>query len=127
MKTIELSSFKKTKSTWGGSEPFAMAFVYSPKGNVVVKGMSPDVTSYVQEHYPQCVYNMTWFSKEGTRSMWTSPPTCPVFFRKIRCGNRIKTQIMVGVGNHVETVSIVRRVPKRWLPAYDKAISKSRL
>lgn len=121
MKTIELSKFKTTESEWGGTEPFSIAFVYSSKGNFVVKGMCSEVDKYVDEHFPQSVLNMTYWKNGKSHNFWKSPPTCPVYFHPIRCGMRIKTKILMSTSDGMETVAIVRKIPKRFLPAYRRA------
>jgi hypothetical protein len=53
---------------WGRrSNPWAMYYVYSPKGRFIVKGDSEGVEKYVKQHFPLCIYRYTFWQKGVSR------------------------------------------------------------
>jgi hypothetical protein len=57
----------------GTQDPWTMAFVYAPNGNVVVTGGSSNVRKYIKTRFPYCIYNMTFWSSHQTRDIrWTN-------------------------------------------------------
>ncbi|MFW6173082.1 MAG: hypothetical protein ACOC5T_05000 [Elusimicrobiota bacterium] len=128
MKTIELSKFKKTFAgkSFGGfgadTQAFVMAFVYSNKGNFVVKGMDKEVRDYVETHFPQSIFNFVWYKNGKSRNMWLSPKKLLLYIENIRCGKRSKYKIILFDQNKKQkTIGVFRKVPHKWLPEYNEA------
>lgn len=66
MKTIEVP--KVTKPSWSDGA-FTIAFVYSNKGNFILKGYSGDVRHYLKNY--KYFANFTFYSYKGMRSYWS--------------------------------------------------------
>lgn len=66
MKTIEVP--KVTKPSWSDGA-FTIAFVYSNKGNFILKGYSGDVRHYLKDY--KYFANFTYYGCNGMRSYWS--------------------------------------------------------
>ena len=83
LEVIELEKF--TRKTKGypemgaadelvfGSEPYTIAFVYSPLGDRVVKGMAPTVLAYIKENLPRSVFYITYWKDGKSRGQCHEP------------------------------------------------------
>lgn len=60
---IELGGVRKDR-------PLAMYFVYSPKGNFLIKGNADLVRDYVDKEFPVCIYRYTFWEKGISRGNW---------------------------------------------------------
>lgn len=127
MEVIELSKFRQTPdgspfNFWGqrGTQPFAIAFVYSDKGNFVVKGMERAVKKHIENHYPNSVYNMTYWKNGRSRGSWYSPRRIYIDLKEIAGGKRRYVISIVRDKKLVQKIT-VRRVPHKWLDAYNQA------
>lgn len=123
MKEIVLSPFMKTRNQYGYSLPYSIAFVY-PKNKpvVVVKGMYHLVKDYVEKHYPISVFRMTNWQNGESRGGWYSSKNCGIYFKSVKLGNRNKFEIKVYTDKTNYIQKIVRRIPHKWIPFYDKAM-----
>ena len=134
MKEIVLSGFVKTKSKWCGTDPWTIAFVYTPDGSFVVKGMLAAVKSHVDNHFPKYVANYTFWHKHSckmrvgwggalkTRGYWKCSRGLYIMERSSLDGHK-KYEISVhdyAAGRDIHKIT-VRRVPRKWLDIYDKA------
>lgn len=126
MEVIELSKFRKTNDSsssgfWGrqGTQPFAIAFVYSDKGNFVVKGMENAVKKHIANHFPNSVYNMTYWKNGQSRDLWLSPKTIYINLREVN--GKFRYVIEIFSDKKLVQRITVRRVPHKWLDAYNQA------
>lgn len=134
MKTVELSKYNNDAKSWS-NRAFIIVFVY-PKNNdpFIVKGMIGDVEKYLENYEQPYVANYTFWHNGLRCSSWRSNCRILFFNHKRRTEKNI-----VGVApfvareaskknrnHHVIYINgeekIVRRVPRRWIPFYDKAI-----
>lgn len=123
MQTIELSKFVKSPARGGhNTQPFTIAFVYSDAGDFVIKGMNESVETYIKQRFPNCIYNLTYWHKGIHRSVWQSPKS--LFIHQERRDGRLKwcVRIFQGGGDVIELT--FRKLPKKWLPVYNKARNK---
>jgi len=118
--------------------PFCMAFVYSPKGNILVKGNSEAVHNRVERDYPRAVVNYTFVQCKSFRSFWRfySPvsifldtPNKP-FGGRGGCTNyarksKFSFYYYSKSGKGTTTLLELRRIPKKWIPEYDAIIQKA--
>jgi hypothetical protein len=132
MQEIVISGFKKTKSKWCGTDPWTIAFVYTPHcpTGFVVKGMSGQVRSFIEQRYPKyiarftywqngtCKVSVGWRGEVRTRGTWHCSPGIYIF-EKSRGHKRF--EITVREGKKTVHEFKVRRVPRRWLAIYNQA------
>ena len=124
MQTIELGKFTPTKSQWGFASPWTIAFVYNSDGkNYVVKGMCDDVRDYIDEHFPKCFYNMTYW-KNGCRcSSWSASSKLMLYFNQVHPfgGRQNMEVILFADSSQRPKIHYFRRMPHRWIPLFDEA------
>ena len=100
--------------------PYCVAFVYSKKGNIVVKGYAQEVGDAINKRrWGNCVYYYTYWYHGCCRGEWSATPG--IFVKKKRIGKRKKFLITVCT-YHGDIVKVFRRMPKRWLQIYDYAV-----
>jgi hypothetical protein len=122
MPVIVLSGFERRPRTGPysrGTQAFAIAFVYSSKGNFVVKGMYQEVENYIKQHYPRSIYNLTLWADGKSRNIWYSNSRVYVSHREIK--GHLKYEISVYSNGKRIHVFSVRRVPHKWLDIYNDA------
>lgn len=103
--------------------PFVIVFVYSPEGFTVVKGMCDEAVAYVRAKFVKAVYCITYWKNGCRATLWFSNQR--IYFSPIRKKNRQMTEILIYTDKVVAPEKlIVRRIPRRWLDVYDKAIPK---
>jgi len=116
MKIIELSKFSPSRRSYGGSEPFAMYFVY-PKGEepCLVKGTSDEVRDYVDKHFPIALFRYTFWQNGKSRGHWQFTGSG----RYISYNGR---KIVVHIHDSPKNVRELsfRRLPHRWIPEFDQ-------
>jgi hypothetical protein len=132
----ECSRFHSSKASYG-TEPFAIAFVYSKnKGNWIVKGMAQEVEAYIKNNFDAAVWNMTFWKNGKNRSFWDS--THQIYFHQSQENQRIgkdgisylpqpRTLHIVHIqskNGRYTKIMTVRRLPHKWIPAYDDAIKE---
>ncbi len=129
MEVIELSKFQKTpigrSGFWGrqSTQPFVIAFVYSDKGNFVVKGMEKAVVKHIANHFPNSIYNMTYWKKGTNFNSWQSPRAIYIFLKEVNGKHR--QVISIFSNKKLVQEIVVRRVPHKWLDAYAQADFKT--
>lgn len=122
MKEIEVSPFIKTKNNFSGTDPYTIAFVYSPDGNCVVKGMSKTVEDFINTNFPRCIYYITYWNNGECRGFWSSPLSMYIERKKQSNGKYRFVVSMQTMNGFERNVFSFRRVPRKWLHTYDRAI-----
>lgn len=119
METIDLGPF----ISWTGS-PYAIFWVYTPKGNYKVMGMSYDVRNWVEKNIPEGVYHYTYWKNGRSRGGWMTTPGLKLWFeKKFHNGQWRWCVSMMNKDNglYLEDCHSFRRMPHKWLPLFDKA------
>lgn len=106
------------------TQPYVHAFVYHPRGAVLIKGMSQHVDSYISMFFPKSIYNLVYYKGGNRRGGWRSPKNLGIYFIPETVGkqNKYKVKILHSLSEY--EVLEFRNVPKKWLPEYDKAITR---
>ena len=124
MKEIVVSEFHSCKGKYGFASPYAIAFVYHPDGNCVVKGMCDEVETYILQNFPQCFYNMTFWKDGKCRNLWRSPLKLYFTRKKIDGRRKFSVSMKTKKGKYIDLVTSFRRIPKKWLDIYNQATVK---
>ena len=129
-KEVVLGEFDKTqRDEYGDCQAWSIAFVYAPEGNFVIKGMASKVKSYIKRHFIKCVVNYTWWKNGRSRNFWRSSENFSLYISHKRVGDRLCYVIEAATkdsGQHVEKLLVLRRMPRKWIDVYDKAMPRSR-
>jgi hypothetical protein len=126
----------------GGSEPFAIYYIYTPDGNFIVKGMADEVEEHVKLHFPISFFRSTYWAYGKSRGLWRS--FCGIYIQEQRisadevvkriCGVRTNDDDLYSRGRiryviswqtengYMPNALILRRMPHKWLPIFDKTI-----
>jgi len=130
MKEIVLSGFVKTRSKWSGTDPWTIAFVYTPDGDFVIKGMSEAVKTYVKSHFQKYIVNYTFWKNKSCKMLigWSRIPekrgywssSRNIFISDRELSGHKKYEINVRTENGTKIIQ-VRRVPRKWLDIYNQA------
>ncbi len=131
IKEIYLSDFDNTnRGMFGKAQPYAVYFVYKKDQEpVVVKGMADDVFSYVNKHFPVSVFYYTYWQDGKCRyGAWRGSLGLYLYFdkREIRKGKYRYIVFMMIKDNGWAEVASFRRIPRKWIPLYDKAIKREK-
>lgn len=131
---IEVGSYRRTSERFQDSEPWTMAFVYTPNGedDCVVQGMSKEVETYIRQHFPKAIWSYTYWLNGKSRGGWNSTHDIYMFHRHVgkngrrslEKGSKQRWEISVYENSKLIFQAIFRRVPHKWLPIYDKASVK---
>ena len=125
-KVIELSKFHKTPGRFSGTQPWCMAWVYTPVGNFFVKGMSQEVDDWIEKNVAKGVYNKTYWLEGKSRNYWGSTRELMLYFRRMG-SHRHVVSLFREDGTYVEVAKTFRRIPHKWIPLYDEACIKMSL
>ena len=121
-KEIICGTYKRTNRRFSTSEPFAIYFVFAPEGNFVVKGMADEVWKYINERFPKFICQYTfWHKGESRRGGWKSSENLQLYI--LKKGKRFYVSMATEEKFEPDMMSF-RRVPHRWLPEYDEALTK---
>jgi len=118
---------------WGGA--YTTAFLYSPKGNFVIKGYMREVEEYIKKNYTKYFVNFCLWNEGSHRDIWQfykkdvmfhSPDPKSSYRRRSNTHNKWivkRTKYPYREGempddNKLEMV--FKRLPKRWIPDFDK-------
>lgn len=121
IKEIILGEYKRTSDRFRSSEPFAIYFVYGPEGNFVVKGMDNEVWKFINEKFSKFICQYTFWHKGESRGGWKASANLQFFMYKK--DKRFYVSMQTEKGWRANIMSF-RRVPHRWLPEYDKSLTK---
>lgn len=123
MLTIELGKFDIGKrDNLGFKQPFTIAFVYTPDGSCVVKGMCDDVTDYIKKYFPRCFYRYTHWDNGEHRGDWITPRNFGLYINYKKHNGHMCYHIDISTKNGFkENVLILRRMVHHWLPIFDTA------
>lgn len=137
MKEIILSDFVKTKSRFGGTDPWSIFFVYSKRGNFIIKGMSREVEKYIHDSFDRAFCRYTFWQNGMSRGFWRFWGA-DFYFGSSKVRNRRKNTIYTFLtikspdcnGEIIKrrkecTLMTVRNIPKRWLPIFDYIIDNN--
>ena len=117
---------------WSGGA-YTMAFVYSNKGNFLVKGYYKEVKEYLESEIKKglkFVVNYTLWSRrpytdeKHHRDIWnTSNRRTFLFEPDYKSRGNYKRRYKWRLDNsEKDTELILKRFPKRWIPEFDKVI-----
>lgn len=162
LQEVVLSQFKVTPNDAYGrnkhfdfgwrTQPFVMAFCYTPNGNFVVKGMEEEVKEYVLKTYPKVLMNLCTFGPRGHGfPMWeiyeNGQRKAQGYRTKInkesknklgRPRSRFYDDYLTEERQKTKTVFkfssiykhgkptrdlVLRRLPKKWIPEFDTLIN----
>ena len=124
MKEIDLGYKKKQKSE--RSQPYAIYYVYAEHENFIVKGMSDDVSEWLNKYKKNCdkyFYRYTYWKDGISRGGWMSSKDMRISrhpynnsdFRK-----RGKYYISIKFnGTWLTDHIVLRRMPNKWIPEFD--------
>lgn len=118
--------------TYWGDGAYCLCFVYSKyNGNFVLKGYYREVKNYLQKNYTHYFYNMSLWHKGFSRDIWgfwkKDIGIFDVSIRERKRGN--KTQVRpysCSYENKFTEEEIkdktfyFKRLPKRWIPEFDR-------
>jgi len=107
------------------SRPWAICFVYTPDGNLVVKGDSDTVHKFVNDKFPLCLLYYTYW-KNGTHRGGMMGKGIYVFerretrnaIRNLEYFRNAKKSTRFAVTRDFKTWLYYRNLPKRWLPEW---------
>lgn len=123
-KEIYLGDYVKKGNSFATCNPYAICFVYTPDGKYVVKGMSNECMNYVEENFPVCIYYYSFWHKGEQRGSWLFNGV-GLYWQERGVDddyNRLKRKEFKLSDNVGNTVMSVRRIPRRWIPVYDKYV-----
>jgi len=104
-----------------GIGPFTLSFVYSPNGNFVFFGKIHFLYNYIEEHFEKAIVNL-YFTSRG-RSCWHF--FCKDCIIQIHKPCKETDRKFVFTRNYSgKTLLKLRRIPKKWIPEYDKMIEE---
>ena len=120
------------KPKWMGGA-YTIAFVYSNKGNFILKGYGAEIREYLQnlkgKGYKyiinETLWSTDWAGKKRFRSIWSistsntyiSSPT-----PKSKSKDPDKFKWVIKRFDDVVTTMKFKRLPKKWVPDFDKII-----
>lgn len=126
MKVIDLGEYRKTGYNFAESDPYEIAFMYTPDGSYVIKGMMVEVRNYMKQ-FPKWVAHRTFWKDGSWRGYWElSQRGVYIIKKKNTDKNRVMFNISVFRNGQLYHNIWVRRVPRRWLSIYDDAICTSK-
>ena len=120
-KEIILSKYRRTSDSFCLSEPFAIYFIFAPEGNFIIKGMNKEVWEYANKHFSKFICQYTFWHKGKTRGGWRASLHLQLFINKK--GKRFYVSMATKKEWKLNVMSF-RRVPHRWLPEYNEALTK---
>jgi len=110
------------------SDPYCICFVYAKSGNFVLKGNWVNIRHDLwARKYGDCIFYRVIYGKGKHRGSWQGTPGITI--KRPKIGKRRKYQISVFIGdcngqpNYLDLT--FRRMPRRWLPAFDHTIGGS--
>ena len=77
MREVVLSDFKQIRFPMCSNyQPWTIAFVYTPDGDFVIKGMSESVKTYVESHFQKYIVNYTYWNNKSCKIIigWSRIP-----------------------------------------------------
>lgn len=120
---IEVSKYVKTKFRAGN--PYTLCFVHAPSGNYLVKGQLNTVDEYVNNRFPQCIYQNTFWHNGKSRGYWRASRRYSLYIKKIyekTSEHYGKFEVMMFVvGSMKPKTYYFKRMPSKWLPIFDEA------
>ena len=112
-----------------GGGAYTLAFVYSNKGNFLVKGYYREVKKYLNDKYiakgHKFFVNYSLQYNGVNRDIWTTSNENVTIFepdRKSKTFRKWRFYKSNGIFGTGKTVFKFKRLPKRWLPIFDDVI-----
>lgn len=112
--------------------PLAITFVYSPKGNVAVKGNPDAVYAYIHKHYPVCLYRYSYWRNGQERGSWRMQGVNLREIHESDWREEYISKFYASVPRHNKFVVMsadgkrplfsYRRLPRRWLEDWNNAL-----
>jgi hypothetical protein len=110
---------------------FTLAFIYSPQGNVLLKGRMRDVETYLQKNYKHKRYLIRYvLYKNGEhRDILHFSEVCNLSIRQPNIKMRdYHTRYEIYPYAYMSNKSAIslklKRLPQKWIPEYDYLIDK---
>jgi hypothetical protein len=113
---------------WSGGA-FTLTFVYSPKGNVLLKGYYDEVHQYIRKHFQRCFYRMVMYYKGSSRTLFFFSDECHLHIDTPRLHKRdYQPRYVVSPHNYNTNLDAIKltfkRFPTRWIKEFDVLIDK---
>lgn len=123
---IEVPNSGRTDWTGGA---FCLTFVYSPKGNFLVKGYVRESSEYIQNHFDRYFYRRVMYRKRTSRTSFYFSDVCRLHIKEPRLKNRgYNRRFIVQPYSYEENHDAIRlqfkRFPTKWVPEFDYLIDK---
>ncbi len=122
LQEIDLGPFKRTKG-----DLYGMWFVYTPQGNFLVKGMFGLCEQYIKKNFSKYIARWTMWKNGKSRGHWQCSEGMSVSilsrmdkFGMIDYSQRLKYKVVFSKSE--ETLEF-RKIPKKWLPEYDRILA----
>tara|TARA_R110000851_G_scaffold293087_1_gene447657 strand:+ start:1687 stop:2112 length:426 start_codon:yes stop_codon:yes gene_type:complete len=123
------------KRTWVGGA-YTIAFVYSNKGNFILKGFGSEIREYLSslknKGYKYIVNETLWSANDWTnkkqfRSIWSVSSSQTYLYEpspedKGKTTNKFKWRLFRFDENSNKIEKTFKRLPKKWVSEYDKII-----
>jgi hypothetical protein len=126
-------------SNSGLNDPYCFAFVYSRKGNFLVKGMFSEVKEYIQENLTDALVKYTFFHNGKSRGYWEFVNKQEYVLSgsgRTRCKRRLvyehderdkygrypgkrKGYVVLLRGEKRSKKLYFKRLPHKWIPEFD--------
>lgn len=126
---IQLAGNKNAFKGNYGAKGFALTFVYSNKGNFLIKGFWGETEAYLDKLVQDGLkfYYQYSFYKDGKKrftytNFWKRSVSV-LAPEKDTWGNRHRNKFVIKKLNkygHWETILEFKRLPKRWIPEFEK-------
>lgn len=124
LQEIDLGPFKRTKG-----DLYGMWFVYTPQGNFLVKGMFGLCEEYVKKNFSKYIARWTMWKNGKSRGYWQCsrgmgvrvlPEQDEYGMIDYSYSKRMKYKVVFDKSE--ETLEF-RKIPKKWLPEYDRILA----
>jgi hypothetical protein len=112
---------------YGGA--FTLAFVYSNKGNFLVKGYDKEVEQYIKTHFTRYFVRMVLYGKGEHRDIFHFGSKCNLaldapHFKRSDYHNKYRVR-PYGYGSIPLGVQLTfKRFPTKWIPEFDYMVDK---
>lgn len=137
------------KRWYGGA--YCLTFVYSPKGNFLLKGYSYESDNYMKQNFPICFYRQVLYNTNkicgrtsssilllrlkrpathfGKRELFNFSDGCPltIIAPRLTAKNYNPKYVVRAYDYHTNVNSInlkFKRFPTKWIPEFDYLIEK---
>jgi hypothetical protein len=119
---------KSGKPQWYGGA-YTLAFVYSPKGNFLVKGYMREIEEYLDKRFGRYFVRYTMYKHRQHRDIFHFSNACGLYLGtpRLKHDGYCPRYIVRPFGAYkdiTKTVLSFKRFPTKWIPEFDNLIDK---